>query len=70
MLSLILGVAAYIVTFALATFCYHSLKARRNAKRGSSITGQRKQKKNIHSDRLTPLFLCLALALGEAATRR
>ena len=37
MLSLLYGVAAYVVTFTLLLFCYRCLKNRRLAKRGSAL---------------------------------
>ncbi len=69
MLSLLCGVATYIVTFALMMFCHRYLKARRNAKRGSSPTRRPKEKTRFDSDRFCFLLLCVALAFGKAATR-
>lgn len=68
MLSLICGVAAYIVTFALMMFCYRYLKARRSAKRSSSATHKPKEKTRFNSDKFC-FLLCAALAFGKAATR-
>jgi hypothetical protein len=69
MVSLICGVAAYTVTFALMMFCLRYLKARRNAKRGSPPTRKPKEKSRFNSDRFCFLLLCVALAFGKAATR-
>lgn len=68
MLSLLCGVAAYIVTFVLLTFCYRRLKARLDSKRGYSPTRKQKEKK-FNSKEFCFLLLCVALAFGKAATR-
>lgn len=69
MLSLLCGVAAYIVMFALLTFCCRYLKARRNAKRGLSPTRKPKEKPRFNSDRFCFLLLCVALAFGKEVIR-
>ena len=69
MLSLICGVTAYVVTFALMTFCYRYLKARQRTKRNPSSTRKSKEKNRFDLDRFCFLLLCVALAFGKAATR-
>jgi len=69
MLSLICGVAAYIVTFALMTFCYRYLRARHDAKRDSSSKHKPKEKSRFNLDRFCFLLLCVALTFGKAVTR-
>lgn len=69
MLSMLCGVVAYIVTFALMTFCYRYLKARQDAKRDSSSTRKPKEKTRFDSDSFCFLLLCVALAFWQAAAR-
>ncbi|GGG77744.1 hypothetical protein GCM10011585_21090 [Edaphobacter dinghuensis] len=69
MLSVLCGVAVYIVTFALLTFCYRRLKARLDAKRGYSSEREQKEKSRFNSKEFCFLLLCVALAFGRAAAR-
>lgn len=70
MVSLVCGVAAYIVTFALIMFCARSLQARRKAKRGYSTTPKSKEKTKFNSDNFWLLLFCAVLACGKAVARR
>lgn len=69
MVSLVCGVAAYIVTFALATFCVRYLQGRRNAERGLSQTPRPKEKTRFNSYNFWLLLFSAALACGMAAAR-
>lgn len=69
MVSLVCGVAAYIVTFALITFCVRFLQARRKAKRGPSAIPGPKEKTKFNSDNFWLLLFCAALAYGRAVAR-
>lgn len=70
MVSLVCGVAAYIVTFSLAALCLRYLQARRNARRGPSPTPRPEEKTKFNSDNFWLILLCAALACGKAAARR
>lgn len=70
MVSLVCGVAAYIVTFVVVTFCVRYLQARRKAKRGPSQTPRPKEKTKFNSGNFWLLLFCAALACGKVVARR
>lgn len=65
MLSLLYGVAAYVVTFTLLLGGYHYLRNRRLAKRGSAPACKPKKKTKSSSDRACQILLAAALTSFE-----
>lgn len=61
MLSLLCGVAAYVVTFILLLGGYHYLRNRRLAKRGSAPDCELKKKTKSGSDHACQILLAAAL---------
>jgi len=62
MLSLLSGVAAYVVTFAILLSCYHWLRNRRLAKRGPALAPRLKEKAKSNQAGLLLLATTLAPA--------